>query len=149
MKNIICHIIVVFSLIGCTSTLKDNPITFTSELSKCEKSAIEYEKEFRRFIDNNWKQEKLFKHEDLSCCYCIYLNEDKTLHSMQLKNVFCDTSNDSECDIFLKTTKETIINSFINKKDKIEIKNNLPVHPKHFHLCFGSKEGNLIFKNTK
>ena len=77
MKNIICHIIVVFSLIGCTSTLKDNPITFTSELSKCEKSAIEYEKEFRRFIDNNWKQEKLFKHEDLSCCYCIYLNEDK------------------------------------------------------------------------
>ena len=147
MKNIICHIIVVFSLIGCTSTLKDNPITFTSELSKCEKSAIEYEKEFRRFVDNNWKQEKLFKHKDLSCCYCIYLNEDKTLHSMQLKNVFCDTSNDSECAIFLKTVKQTIIDSFANKNSKIQ--NGLPSHPSHFHLCFSSKSGNLIFKNTK
>jgi len=147
MKNIISYIILGFSLIGCTSTLKDNPITFTSDLSKCEQNTIEYEKEFRRLVDNNWKQYKLFKHEDLSCCYCIYLNEDKTLHSIQLKSVFCDTSNDSECVVFLKTAKQTIINAFANKNSKIQ--NNLPAHPAHFHLCFSSKAGNLIFKNTK
>lgn len=144
MKNIISYIILVFSLIGCTSTLKNNPITFTSELSNFEKQFIENEKEFRSFINNNWKQNKPFQHEDLSCCYRIYLNEDKTLHSIQLQNVFCDTSNDSECAIFLKTAKQTIIDSFANKNSKIQ--NRLPSHPAHFHLCFGSKEGNLIFR---
>lgn len=147
MKNIISFIILFFSLIGCISTLENNTITFTPELSDCEKNTIEYEKNLRRFVDSNWQQNKLFKHEDLSCCYCIYLNEDKTLHSMKLNNVFCDTSNDSECALFLKTAKQTIINSFANKNDKIQ--NNLPSNPAHFHLCFSSKAGNLIFKNSK
>lgn len=147
MKNIISYIILVFSLIGCTSTLENNPFKFTSELSSFETQFIENEKEFRNFVNSNWKQDKLFKHEDLSCCYRIYLNEDKTLHSMKLNNVFCDTSNDSECAMFLKTAKRTIINSFTNKNNTIQ--NRLPSHPAYFHLCFGSKEGNLIFKNTR
>ena len=141
MKNIISFAIIVI-LSSCASIDTQN-IKLNSVVTDGEKQVVEDEKDFRRFIDNNWKQDKLFKHEDLSCCYDVTLYEDKSLQGVSLRGVFCDVSNDEECTTFLKIAKQTIINSFANKNSLIQKK--LPLR---FYLCFGSKEGNKIFTDS-
>lgn len=145
MKNVAIYICVILSLIYSVSAIENNNHKISSELTDCERNIIKYEKELRRLVDGNWKQKKLFKREDLSCCFNINLNNNKTLHNLELINVFCDTSDDSECDVLVKIAKETIINSF-SDNDNAEIQKKLPLS---FNLCFGSKEGNIILKRSR
>ena len=145
MKNIIISLCIILSLIYCASAVENNNQKISSELTDYERNIIHYEKELRRLVDGNWKQDKLFKHEDLSCCFNINLNKNKTLHSLKLINVFCDISDDSECPVLVKIAKETIINSF-SDNDNSEIQKKLPLS---FNLCFGSKEGNIILKKSR
>lgn len=141
MKNIISFAIII--ILSACSSMETQNIKLNSVVTDREKQIVEYEKDFRRLLGNNWKQEKLFKHEDLSCCYDITLYEDKSLQGFSLRRVYCDVSKDKECTDFLKIAKQTIIDSFINKNSPIQKK--LPLR---FHLCFGSKEGNKIFTDS-
>lgn len=137
--NIISFILLVTILFTNFFVAAQN-IELSSVVTDREKQIIEHEKDLRRHIDGNWKQEKLFKHEDLSCCYNIELNKDKTLKAFDLQNIFCDVSNDKECVVFLKVVKQSIIDSFSNTK--VQFRNQLPLR---VYLCFGSDKGNKIY----
>ena len=128
-------------LSGLNETAKTK---INTELNKYELNEVAQAKNIRNLFDNNWKQSKLFKYEDLSCTYCVILNENKELENLVLNHVFCDGDYDNnECQELLKLSKQTILNFIpLFKTDKYKR------YPNRFCLSFGSDAGNKLYKKS-
>ena len=129
---------------GLTGLNENTKPKFNTELSTHELNEITQSKEARNLIDNNWKQSKLFKHEDLACTYCVILDENKELKDLILTYVFCDKDHTSdECQELVKLSKQTILTSILALKAE-KYKN----YPDRFCLHFASAAGNRLYKQS-
>jgi len=138
--------LVFFGLSSCgLSGLNESNISKVStELSSDELKEITQSKNLRNLIDSNWKQSKLFKHEDLGCTYCVILDENKELKDLILTYVFCDKDHTSdECQELVRLSKQTILTSILALKAE-KYKN----YPNKFCLHFGSDAGNRLYKQS-